>query len=142
MGVAFPSTRAWAAAEAKSRWARGEGVFPRYVTDGIEWAEYSGGKRHLGFRGLVLDGRAQKPLRELNGAPLMDQRVRWWPTAPGIDRHDRPPPPPPYEKTSSNDRFGAPEMRNILRMAIAAQPKGTPERERLEKLLRKIEEGG
>lgn len=159
--------RAWGRAQSK-----------RLKLTGLELAEHfdelvdCGPTRRPEMRGVahVIDGR--RPVRELNGAPLMDQQVRWWPTAPGIDRPDRPPPRQPqyvwpdfkprwtkYEvdvDRGRDDRTAAAaygfargqggqvsnSYKNVLKVAIAAQPKGTPERARLEQLLRKIEEGG
>lgn len=142
--------------------------------------------------------RGVQPVREINGAVLSDQRVRWKPEPPSYDvadvaaararrqqaetaaqvrrrederfreammATDTPPRPPPSFRNGGRadpgprrdaadafawafsqraSRPGTPEssMKNTLRMAIAAQPKGTAERARLEQLLRKIEEGG
>lgn len=102
----------------------------------------------------VIDGRS--PVREINGAVLADQRVRWKPDPPTFDVSPGPPPPDfktgrarsyvGWERdergfnpahTTTGELSMVERMRLALKLAIAATLRG-PDRDRLERKLKDL----
>jgi hypothetical protein len=70
--------KAWARARDKYLRVTGAPAFAALLDEHVAFAP----TRHPGFRGHVIDGLRVAAVREINGAVLSDQRVRWKPTPP------------------------------------------------------------